>query len=222
MKRGRSDVVVSCFDLTCALLKPWSEAGYECHAIDIQHPPGKTVEGNITKWGMDVYDWEKMFCEEMAHLLPRVVFAAFFPPCTDLAVSGARWFKTKEENSPGTRERAMKLVYWSDKMGKLLHCPFFIENPVSVIASEWRRPDFTFHPYEFGGYEGGANDGYTKKTCLWTGGGFALPEKKAIALDPKTHDRIWKMAPSPERQNLRSQTPEGFSRALFEAYGAAE
>ena len=49
-------------------------------------------------------------------------------------------------------------------------------------------------------------------------GGFVLPKKMPIELDPKTHDRIWKMAPSPQRQNNRSKTPVGFSRALFEKY----
>jgi hypothetical protein len=220
VKRERANVVISCFDLTCTFLKPWSDAGYECHAVDIQHPTGKTVEGDITKWGMDVFEWEKMFFSELSHLIPRIVFAGFFPPCTDLAVSGARWFQSKEENSPGTRKRAMDLVYWSDKMGKTFKCPYFIENPVSVISSEWRKPNFSFNPFEYGGYEGGEGDGYTKKTCLWTGGGFTLPSKKPIALDPQTHDRIWKMGPSPERQNLRSKTPEGFARAVFETYGS--
>lgn len=214
-------IIISCFDLSCIFLKPWIEAGYECHAIDLQHPKGKTVEGNLTKWGMDVREWEESFFihyPEKPEGLKKVLVAAFFPPCTDLAVSGARWFAQKEEKNPGTRKRAMDMVFWSDKMGKKLNCPYFIENPVSVISTEWRKSDYSFHPFEFGGYRGGENDGYTKKTCLWTGGGFRLPEKKVIPLDPKTAQRIWKMAPSPERQNLRSKTPEGFSRAIFEAY----
>ena len=112
----------------------------------------------------------------------------------------------------------MELVYWSDRMGQRLGCPYFIENPVSVISTEWRRPDYSFHPHEYGGYAGGAADGYTKKTCLWTGNGFELPEKKPIRLDDKTHDRIHKMGPSPERANMRSATPMGFARAVFEKY----
>lgn len=211
-------IVISCFDLTCALLKPWADAGYECHAVDIQHPKKRSSEGNITRWGMDVYKWEKKFMKKFKDRLPLIVFAAFFPPCTDLAVSGARWFASKETANPGTRQRAMDLVHWSDKMGKKLQCPYFIENPVSVISSEWRKPDHTFHPYEYGGYDGGVEDGYHKKTCLWTGGGFRLPLKRPIPLDPQTSERIWKCPPSPERQNLRSKTPEGFARAVFEEH----
>ena len=212
-------IVISCFDLTCVMLEPWAAAGYECHAVDIQHPPGQTTHGNITRWGMDVYDWERVFFQtDMSDAF--VVFASFFPPCTDLAVSGARWFKKKEEDAPGTRERAMALVYWSDKMGRRLGCPYFIENPVSVISSEWRKCDFSFHPYEYGGYPGGGEDGYTKKTCLWTGGGFQMPTARPIDLDPKTKDRIWKCPPGPDRQNIRSQTPRGFARAVFEKYSS--
>lgn len=217
-KRPRQDVVISCFDVTCAMLKPWSDAGYECHAVDIQHPVGKTVEGNITKWGWDVFEWEKMFRAEHADLLPRIAFASFFPPCTDLAVSGARWFKLKEARNPGTRERAMSMVYWSDKMGRFFGAPYFIENPVSAISSEWRKPDYSFDPYEYGGYKDGETDGYKKKTCLWAGGGFKMPEKRPIALDPDQQGWILKLGPSAERRNLRSMTPKGFARAVFETH----
>ena len=214
--------MISCFDLTGTFVEPWADAGYECHIVDIQHPKKRATEGNVTRWGMDVREWEKTFFSEHANKVERVVFCSFFPPCTDLAVSGARWFQQKELDNPGTRRRAMGLIYWSERMGKKFDCPYFIENPVSVISSEWRKPDFWFHPYEFGAYSGGSDDGYTKKTCLWTGGGFELPEKKAILLDKKTADRIWKMPPSAERQNLRSKTPQGFARAVFETHGRFE
>ncbi len=210
--------MISCFDLTGALVEPWAAAGFECHIVDIQHPKRKETIGRVTKWGMSVTEWEKVFFKEHAQDLSRVVFASFFPPCTDLAVSGARWFAQKEVDNPGTRKRAMDLVYWSNRIGRRLKCPFFIENPVSVISSEWRRPDYSFHPYEYGGYAGGSDDGYTKKTCLWTGGGFRLPTHKEIKLDPHTADRIWKMGPGPERQNLRSKTPMGYAQAVFEAH----
>jgi hypothetical protein len=100
-------------------------------------------------------------------------------------------------------------------MGKKLQCPYFIENPVSVISSEWRKPDFSFHPFEFGGYSGGEGDGYTKKTCLWTGGGFVFPMKRPINIDPVTGNRIHQAPPSAERANIRSKTPGGFAAAIF-------
>jgi hypothetical protein len=220
-EKGPPPVVISCFDLTGTMVQPWAEAGYECHIVDVQHPERKsTEEGNVTKWGMDVHEWEEFFFREHPEKAARCVFAAFFPPCTDLAVSGARWFAAKEERAPGTRARAMSLVHWADRVGRRLDCPYFIENPVSVISKEWRRPDHVFHPHQFGGYTGGASDGYTKKTCLWTGGGFKLPVQRPVPLDPDTAQRIWRMAPGPARQNERSKTPAGFARAVFETHDA--
>lgn len=189
-------IVISCFDLTGRLITPWLMAGYECHIVDLQHPEGKTVEGHLTKWGMDVKEWEKQFFEENKDRLHQVCFLACFPPCTDLAVSGARWFKFKEEQNPGTRQRAMDLVHWSNNLGQRLGCPYFLENPVSVISSEWRKPDYTFQPWEFGGYDGGEKDGYKKRTCLWTGNGFTLPPKKPIPIDPIIANKIHLMPPS--------------------------
>lgn len=200
------------------MVNPWADAGFECHIVDMQHPPGRTQEGNIVKWGMDVYAWEKIFFTEHADTVANVVLAAFFPPCTDLAVSGARWFHEKELKTPGTRELAMDLVYWSNRLGKRLKCPYFIENPISVISSEWRKPDYIFQPFWFGGYDGGENDGYKKTTCVWVGGGFKLPPRRQIELDPKIAEKIWRMPPSANRRNLRSQTPKGFSQAIFEHF----
>jgi hypothetical protein len=92
--------------------------------------------------------------------------------------------------------------------------PYMIENPVSMISTYWRKPDFTFHPYHFAGHC--EDDYYTKKTCLWTGNGFVMPE---WTYDPirRADDRIHKAPPSAERKNFRSATPMGFARAVFEA-----
>jgi hypothetical protein len=80
-------IVISCFDKSTNMVKPWAEAGYLCYCVDIQHSPGENRTGNIIKVGADIRDW----------LPPRdpIAFAAFFPLCTDVAVSGARWFKDK-------------------------------------------------------------------------------------------------------------------------------
>ena len=113
----------------------------------------------------------------------------------------------------------MDLVYWSDACGKRLKCPYFIENPVSVISSEWRKPDFIFHPFEYGGYTSQETDGYSKKTCLWTGNNFKMPEKNPVDIHPKLKNKIHYMVPGPERQNKRSATPMGFAQAIFDSYG---
>lgn len=196
--------VLSLFDYTGNMVKPWAEAGHDCTIVDIQHE-GDTREGNIRRIQADMSEWwpdedyDLLFC---------------FPPCTDLAVSGARWFKKKEADNPGTRERAMNLVYRCRDIGESLGCPYFIENPVSVISSEWRKPDFTFHPWQYSGWCDA--DQYTKKTCLWAGNGWKLPPFYFNS-DVSPDDRIHKAPPGPERANFRSATPMGFAYAVYYA-----
>ena len=92
-------------------------------------------------------------------------------------------------------------------------CPYQIENPVSTISTYWRTPDHTFHPHYFSGHC--ADDNYTKKTCLWTGGGFVMPERFEDLLAGPPDDRIHKMPPGPERANKRSATPLGYATAVY-------
>jgi len=196
-------IVISCFDYTGEMVKPWAEAGYLCYCIDIQHAPGEHRVGNIIYVGASVYDW----------LPPRgpIAFAAFFPPCTDLAVSGARWFSGK---GLGALRDAIGLFAWSARIAEWCECPYLIENPVSTISSYWRKPDYSFNPCEYAGYlDDPEPEAYTKKTCLWTGGGFILPEKKAVV--PVLGSKMHKLPPGPDRANLRSATPKGFARAVF-------
>jgi hypothetical protein len=204
--------VLSLFDYTTAMVRPWADAGFVCDCVDIQHPSG-IVSGFprhplVECVGTDI----------RTYLPPRVdigiVFA--FPPCTHLAVSGARWFQGKGlralSESVELFARAAEIAEWTG-------APYMIENPVSTISTYWRKPDFTFDPCDYAGYPGGENDTYTKKTCLWVGGGFVMPEPRRR--EPKDGSRMHLMAPSPERANLRSATPPGFARAVFEANHAA-
>ena len=92
---------------------------------------------------------------------------------------------------------------------------YFIENPVSTIKTYWREPDHRFDPCDYAGYPGGESDLYTKKTCLWTGGGFVMPPTRR--LEPTQGSRMHLLPPSADRADMRSATPAGFSRAVFEA-----
>ena len=154
-----SQIVISCFDKTGNMVKPWAEAGYLCYCVDIQHAPGERREGNIVYVGADMLDW----------MPPREQIAAgfFFPPCTDVAVSGARWFKDK---GIGALIMSLRLFEVSVKLAEWMEAPYLIENPVSTISTYWRKPDHSFHPHEFTGLC--ADDNYSKLTCLWTGGGI--------------------------------------------------
>ena len=86
--------------------------------------------------------------------------------------------------------------------------PWMVENPVSVISSHYRKPDFTFDPCDYG-------DPWTKKTCLWTGGGFVMPPKRRV--EPVLGSIMHRMPPSPDRGHRRSETPKGFANAVFAA-----
>ena len=197
-------VVLSLCDYTGNMVKPWAKAGYECICVDIRHPAGEHTRDGITFVGADIRYW----------LPPKkdyaIVFA--FPPCTNLAVSGARWFKDK-----GLRglieglelvERCRAICEWSG-------APYMIENPVSTLSTYWRKPDYTFDPCDYGGYLNPPGDAYTKKTCLWVGNGFVMPPKKPVP--PVEGSKMHLMPPSKDRGHLRSVTPMGFAEAVFQA-----
>lgn len=183
------------------MVQPWAEAGFTCYCVDLKHPEGETVEvfgkGHIVKVGANVSDYIPP--------LKQYAFASFFPPCTDVAVSGARWFKDK---GLGRLIEALKLFKISVEIGEWCGCPYFIENPVSTVSTYWREPDYYFQPYEYG-------DTYSKKTCLWVGGGFKMPEKSEV--EPIEGSRMHLLPPSEDRSEKRSVTPKGFANAVFNA-----
>lgn len=198
-------VVLSLFDRTGNMVRPWARAGYECIAVDIQADDTEEQVGD----GI-IYHVEADINE---YLPPRtdfeIVFA--FPPCTNLAVSGARWFEQKgiDGLADGLElvERAKRICKWSG-------APWMLENPVSTISSYWREPDHTFHPYEFDPYTD-EDETYRKKTCLWTGNGFQMPSPHPDAPDDGD-DRVHKMPPSEDRGDERAKTPTGFAQAVFQ------
>jgi len=193
-------IVISCFDKSTNMVKPWVDAGYLCYCVDLQHP--KTHQDrNIIKVKADMLDW----------MPPRadIAFAAFFPPCTDVAISGARWFKDK---GIGALINALRLFEVSIKIAEWSGAPYIIENPVSTISTYWRKPDYMFDPCDYG-------DPYTKKTCLWTGNGFVMPPKNRVAPEIVCSQGSWiqKLGGKSQRtKDLRSATPMGFAKAVFE------
>ena len=194
-------VVISLFDYSTNMVKPWAEAGYRCDCLDINHPQEPGEDGNVTKWHMDLMHSVPGYPKHPAR--PTIVFA--FPPCNHLSVSGARWFKGK-----GLRlfAEAILLVAAAAEICESFGAPYMIENPVSTLSTYWRKPDYTFDPCDYG-------DPYTKKTCLWTGNGFVMPEKNRV--EPTDGSKMHKMGPSSDRARKRSETPMGFARAVFEA-----
>lgn len=208
---SRCRIAVSLFDFTGKMLEPWRDAGYECWIIDVQHPVavgsgGVTREDGFVKVHADLSrPWLPPFDRH------DIAFVSAFPPCDHLSVSGARWFQGKGLRalswSINLFATAAEFCEWSG-------APYVIENPVSTISSYWRKPDHSFSPHEYTRFN--RDDNYTKKTCLWTGNGFVMPDKYRDNSLPPPDDRIHKCAPGEHRKNFRSATPSGFAKAVFE------
>lgn len=152
------------FDRTGNMARPWADAGFRCICFDVQH------RGTSSRDGIIFQQWDALTGAPSLPSDSHVVFGFAFPPCTHLAVSGARWFKGK-----GLKKLSESIAMFAVAADFLegLGAPYGIENPVSVISSHWRKPDHTFHPHDFTGFE--PSDNYTKKTCIWAGGGFEMP-----------------------------------------------
>jgi len=124
------------------------------------------------------------------------------PPCTHLAVSGARWFKDKVEE----QKEALEFVRL------LMDAPIekvAIENPVSIISSRIRKPDQIIQPWMFG-------HGETKATCLWLQN---LPKLVPSNVVDGREQRIHKLPPSPDRWKERSRTFKGIAEAMANQWG---
>jgi site-specific DNA-cytosine methylase len=127
------------------------------------------------------------------------------PPCTHLAVSGARWFKDKQKE----QEEALDFVR------KLLYAPIHriaLENPVSVISSRIYKPDQIIHPWMFG-------HGETKTTCLWLKN---LPKLVPTNIVSGRANRVHREPPSPDRWKNRSRTFKGIAEAMAKQWGCLE
>jgi hypothetical protein len=196
--------VLSLCDRTGVMVRPWLEAGHDCIVVDLQHE-GVTTSGRMTRVGADVRDWWPPEDDYEA------VFA--FPPCTHLAVSGARWFRDK---GLGKLIDALTIVERCRNICDRLGAPWMLENPVGVLSSYWRDPDFIFDPYEFAGWAQDPDaEAYTKRTCLWVGHGWQPPIKRPVA--PTLGSLFHKTPPSADRGDIRSVTPSGFAYAVYAA-----
>ena len=127
------------------------------------------------------------------------------PPCTHLAVSGARYFAAKVAD--GRQQAALTFVQ------TLLDAPIpriALENPISIISSRIRKPDQIIQPWQFG-------HGETKATCLWLSG---LPKLVPTNIVPGRKPIVHRMPPGPDRWKTRSRTYTGIANAMAEQWGA--
>mgnify|MGYP003628636400 CR=1 FL=1 len=127
-----------------------------------------------------------------------------FVPCTDLASSGARWFKQKRAD--GRQQASIKLFMDIVNSG----IPqIAIENPIGIMSTHYRKPDQIIQPWQYG-------HGEVKSTCLWLKN---LPLLQPTNIVEGREQRIWKMPPSKDRAKMRSLTYAGIAQAMAEQWG---
>jgi len=133
-----------------------------------------------------------------------------FPPCTDLAVSGARWFKEKQADGRQQQGIDFFMLLADAPIKKIA-----VENPVGIMSTAWRKPDQIIQPWQFG-------EDASKKTCLWLKNLPKLIPTEIIRKDVyanQTPSGQNKLGPSPDRAKKRSLTYQGIADAMADQWG---
>jgi len=195
--------------------------------------------GNIFKIHADLYDGNTLLKIAGRHM-NSAKFLSAFPPCTDLSSAGARWWKDKEKKNPRFQIEASLHAIACQHLADTVDCSYYIENPVGALGTLWRKANHTFNPCDYGGYlpEDDVHprypeyipprDAYRKKTCLWSGNRFQMPEINPVPYENLTYERkdptkSGNFSPvhgrtggkSLKTKNIRSATPRGFAKAVF-------
>ena len=182
-------ILVACEE-SQAVTKELRRLGHEAYSCDIE-----PCSGGHPEWHLQ---------QDVTQLLKiRWDMVIAFPPCTDLAVSGARYFEQKRKD--GRQQKSIEFFMMFANCG----CPkTAIENPVGIMSGIYRKPDQIIQPWQFG-------HGETKRTCLWLKG---LPKLKPVDIVPGREQRIWKMPPGKDRAKTRSKTYPGIAKAMAEQW----
>jgi hypothetical protein len=181
-------VLVAC-EFSGTVRDAFAARGHDAWSCDLlpSEREGQHIQGDALR-AMHSGRWDMM----IAH-----------PPCTHLAVSGSRWFKDK------AREQAEAL----DFVRAMLAAPIdriALENPISVISSQIRKPDQIIQPWQFG-------HGETKATCLWLKN---LPKLTPTNIVDGREARVHRMPPGPDRWKERSRSFQGIADAMADQWGA--
>lgn len=183
-------ILVACEE-SQAVTIAFRNKGHEAYSYDIEPCSGGHPEWHIQD---DIL--------HQSHKFWDMIIA--FPPCTDLAVSGARWFKEKIKD--GRQQKAIDfflaiIAFPCDKIA--------IENPIGIMSTYYRKPDQIIQPWQFG-------HGETKATCLWL---ERLPRLVPTKIVQGRQPKIHHMAPGPNRSKMRSKTYSGIAEAMADQWG---
>ena len=139
--------IISLFDFTGIAVKDWANDGYDCHIYDIKHSRcggyadiddhHKYNHRNITAHHADLFSFDNMY-DILANDSQNIKLVYCFLPCTDLAVSGARWFESKAKDNRNFQLDAVRPARWLVHLCDELGIPYIVENPVSVMSTVWR------------------------------------------------------------------------------------
>lgn len=182
-------ILVACEE-SQAVTKELRRLGHDAYSCDLQ-----ACSGGHDEWHIQV--------DALQLLKIKWDMVLAFPPCTHLAVSGARYFEEKRRD--GRQQDAI------DFFMRFAECDcqrVAIENPVGIMSTVYRKPDQIIQPWQFG-------HGETKATCLWLRG---LPQLRPTEIVDGREQRIWRMPPGQERAKLRARTYPGIARAMAEQW----
>lgn len=199
-------VLVACEE-SQAVCKAFRELGHEAYSCDVIDQSGGHPEWHIQGDVLPLLNGRCSFetVDGTMHTAEgKWDMIIAFPPCTDLAVSGARHFKAKQAD--GRQQRSIDFFMAFTRAD----CPrIAIENPIGIMSTKYRKPDQIVQPWQFG-------HGETKATCLWL---KKLPLLQPTQVVEGREQRVWRMPPSPERAKLRSKTYPGLAKAMAEQWG---
>ena len=200
-------VLVACEE-SQAVTKELRRLGHEAYSCDVQECSGGHPEWHLQQ------DVIPLLAEPWDMIIA-------FPPCTDLAVSGARHFAKKRAD--GRQQRSIEFFMRFANAD----CPkVAIENPIGIMSSHYRKPDQIIQPYQFG-------DHARKSTCLWlkglpkliptdivdpgeiVRGGFSVGASLNYARDENGKIIPWN---DPRTAKIRSKTFPGIARAMAEQW----
>ena len=208
--------------------EPFTRAGWHTIAVDMLN---KQSNPRVSQ----SLDWNILHSEdELVDLCRGAEFVFGFPPCTDLAVSGARHFYSKRKVNPNFQQAALRLVMTVPYIADFAGVPWCFENLKGAISTMWRKPDLIIDPYDFGGYLPpddqhpdwpqyiAPRDAYPKETCLWKSKDFAIPPKRPVRPEPGWSKQTTQLGGKSLRTKIiRSASPRGFFTALAHLHGAA-
>lgn len=195
-------VLVACEESQAVCIE-LRKLGHEAYSCDIDPCSGGHPEWHIKDDVLKYINGDQALFFTMdgtGHITPKrwdMIIA--FPPCTHLAVSGARHFKEKQAD--GRQQAAIDffMEFVNADCDRIA-----IENPIGIMSTKYRKPDQIIQPWQFG-------HGETKATCLWLKGLKKLEPTNIV--DGREH-RVWRMPPGKDRAKERSKTFPGVAAAI--------